>query len=107
MWKPTLGGWLTIFNGVSLLTLILLPFGFRGQLESVWEMIYFSIIFALLLPLGWWFALPGGSNSVPDVIGAAFMVGVNCVIWGYGLEYLLKRSFKRREPRASGSSVTQ
>jgi hypothetical protein len=89
--RPTRGGKLTILN--CILWAIVFSAGSVGIAfpEPI------AVLAALLLspPLATPFLLPGGGRSFSDAIASSVAVGVNSVLWGYGISWLFAATFDR------------
>ena len=88
--KPTLGGWLTIANGVAWILILVLP-----------ELVGNPNVFALFIPIGlllsfpfvWcWCLFPSlGGPTIADVVEIAIVFGLNSIAWGYGVAWIVRR----------------
>lgn len=95
--RPKLGGLLAIVNGLALVALFVL-IQIRGQQAN--ERVVAWIGFALSLPIAWYFVLPqlGGQPTVEGTVFIYIIMGLNSLVWGYGLAWLC-HTFYRHLPR--------
>lgn len=95
--RPKLGGRLAIVNGLALVALFVL-IHMRGEQAN--ERAVAWIGFVLSLPIAWFFVLPRPDYQ-PTVEGMVFIciiMGLNSLVWGYGLAWLC-HAFYRHLPR--------
>jgi hypothetical protein len=82
--RPTVGGWLTLFNIVIVLALILTH-------EYIPRVLVVGFILFLSLPISWIFILPCQPPiTLPVVIAECLAIGLNAFLWGYGMAWLIR-----------------
>jgi hypothetical protein len=93
---PTRGGWLTLLNCAFWAALLSLTDGFRDSPNVITVPLYlaFSLPLGLTLGLGLAAVLPRQEGTVAWCV----VTGINCVVWGYGLSWLIgvPRRIRRR-----------
>ena len=94
--KPTMGGYLTMLNGVLLVVAISMS---QHQLLPD---VFFVLFILLIMPLGLPYLLPsfGGSDrNLCDLILLSTIIGLNSIIWGYSISWLIHWPKRRRQRR--------
>jgi len=96
---PTRGGKLTIVN--CLLWVIVLVGALTGQQLLILPG------YVICWPVAWLFlsAFDDEFNGAGLVAIACVMIGVNSILWGYGISWLLSRIENKREYRRRGFEV--
>lgn len=83
---PNLGGWLSIANLVSFLTLIGLEMTF-----DVPEPLFVVLLLGLTAPIAFYWMLPAGHGpTYLDVVVVPIVIVINAFVWGYGLAAIIR-----------------
>ena len=107
---PTRGGWLTITNCAFWAAEFIWPqtifsnaFNFLPPFFSLTPLIVFGT--PLVLPYLW--PDPGINPTLQDLITFSLLIGLNSIIWGYGLSFIVGKLLgERREQTTRGFPVT-
>lgn len=96
---PTLGGWLTIVNCGFFAALFSLSQFLPSVMDKLGPAFIVLPLIVFSLPLAIFVLLPGldYSPTLFDIFAEAIVVGVNALIWGYGLSFFIHWARRRLE----------
>ena len=90
--RPTLGGWLTIANCLAWAAFILVTRPGPHELNGVIMAVVVVVFFIIAAPLAILFWLPTfGHPSFDDIMAQSVMAGLNSILWGYGLAWVIRK----------------
>ena len=98
-WKPSLEGSLAIFNVLSLLAFVFLAKSMNGAVAlRPYETAITIWLWVLSLPISLFcFALLfSGSGSGIEIVLLCAAAGVNAIVWGRGVAWVLRRTLLAR-----------
>lgn len=103
VWKPNLGGWLSMFNSAAWLLLYLLS---QIALRNEWlppeviSVITIGCLLPLSLPLVVIIFIAPESGVQHDLgsVGFSIFIGINSFGWGYGLAAIIRWLSLRQKP---------
>ena len=96
--KPSLGGWLTIANcsfwACTFLGIRLADAYLKNcSPDAVSQLVFSVVMIAFSLPLALPFLLPhfDYTPTLYDVVLGSAVIGLNSIIWGYSLAWMMRR----------------
>jgi hypothetical protein len=107
--RPTLGGWLSMLNGL-LVVVIVAGLRFAPRVLDDQELYFILPLVALTAPLSggiWWPRIGGGPTNL-EVIVDCVLIGLNSLLWGYGVAAIISRAsagFRRLRFRHSSETI--
>lgn len=90
---PSLGGWLAIGNCLTIASIIG-ALQLSDQELPNWAFIPAAVVlYFLTFPIACWALLPqlDGGPTYEQIVFQAVIIGVNSIVWGYGMAWVIKR----------------